>query len=67
MRFLRPFRKRLAKDDRGGVIVEYGLLIGVLALGLIAVLGTVKTNIASYFSNVNTELQQGYVDVTKPN
>lgn len=40
---------RLADEDRGGVVIEYGIVVAVIALGLIAV-GTGLVNaVAGWF------------------
>jgi pilus assembly protein Flp/PilA len=42
--------------DRGATAVEYGLLVGLIALAIIIVVGLLGTKLHDIFSSVNTSL-----------
>lgn len=48
--------KRLWKEEEGQDLVEYGLLIVLIALGCIAAMGTLSKAISNVFSNAATNL-----------
>lgn len=48
--------KNLAVDERGATAIEYGLIVGFIALGLVTALPTIKENLASVFGTLNTQL-----------
>jgi pilus assembly protein Flp/PilA len=50
------FWKQLWRDEAGQDLVEYGLIVGLLALGSIAILKGVATNVATVFTAVGTTL-----------
>ncbi|MBC5828991.1 MAG: Flp family type IVb pilin [Candidatus Eremiobacteraeota bacterium] len=46
----------LVRDDSGATLVEYGLLLALIAVVSIAVLTTLGGKIKTMFSNVNTAI-----------
>jgi pilus assembly protein Flp/PilA len=44
------------RDNRGITAIEYGLIAGVLALGIMAAVGDVATQLSSTFQAIKTEL-----------
>ena len=46
------------REDDGASAVEYGLLVGLIAVVLIAVLGTLGTDLSGLFQTVATKLSQ---------
>ena len=48
--------KNLVKDDSGATLVEYGLLLALVALAAIATMTTLGTNIKNLFSNAASDL-----------
>lgn len=50
MRTIQRFVRRLAADDRGASAVEYGLLIGLIAVASVAVSANLGTDIGELFS-----------------
>lgn len=52
---LHTFRHLLI-DDQGAVLVEYGLLLALIATACIAVLATMGTSINSMFSSAASRL-----------
>ena len=51
--------RRLGTDVRGATAIEYGLIAGLIACGLIVSLGTVGGNLAAVLSNVADGLAGG--------
>lgn len=45
----------MAEEDGQGM-VEYALILALVAVGCIAILGTLKTNIGNVFGNAASEL-----------
>lgn len=53
-------RLQVAKDRQSGAAaVEYGLLIGLIAVAIIAVLVVLGPKLAALFNQVNTQLPAG--------
>jgi pilus assembly protein Flp/PilA len=50
---------RFVKDQSGATAIEYGLIAAIVGVGLIAALGTLKTNLSTTFTNVGNELKKG--------
>lgn len=50
------FLKGLRNDEEGASLVEYGLLVALIALAVIATLRTVGTNLNALFTQVATSL-----------
>ena len=48
---------RLFKDESGQTMVEYGLLIALISIAVIAVLVALGPRIAGFFTSVDTALQ----------
>jgi len=48
---------RLLRDENGQTMVEYGLLIALISIAVIAVLVLLGPRIAGFFTAVDTELQ----------
>jgi pilus assembly protein Flp/PilA len=44
----------LNRDDRGATAVEYGLLVGLIALVIIGVVAALGTRLGAIFGDVNT-------------
>jgi len=47
---------RLKKDDKGATAVEYGLLVGLIAVAIIAALIVLRPQLAGLFDNVSDQL-----------
>ncbi len=47
---------RFMNDESGATAIEYGLIAAILSVGIITVLGTVKTQLNATFSTVASEL-----------
>jgi pilus assembly protein Flp/PilA len=45
--------KSLLRDDQGATMVEYGIMVALIAAVCIAVVTTLGSNVSNAFSNVN--------------
>ena len=50
------FIKRIKNDDKGATAIEYGLIAALIAVAIIAAVGTVGTNLNSTFTKVASNL-----------
>lgn len=50
--------KRLVKDEDGATAVEYGILVGLIAAGVIVGASTLGTNVAAAFGHLNDTMGQ---------
>lgn len=50
------FAKRLRNDESGATAIEYGLLAALIAVGLIAILGTLEDSLTGNFQQISTSL-----------
>ncbi|MDR5760193.1 Flp family type IVb pilin [Caballeronia sp. LZ035] len=46
------------RDSRGITAIEYGLIAGVLALGIMTAVGDVATQLSSTFESIKAELSK---------
>ena len=46
----------ITADDRGGVVIEYGVIVAVIALGLAVVGGELVTAVDGWFTRLAGEL-----------
>ena len=44
---------RFAKDESGATAIEYGLIAGLVSVGLITVLGTLGTDLKATFTKIS--------------
>ncbi|HYD66414.1 Flp family type IVb pilin [Azospirillum sp.] len=56
MNRITAFASRLAKDEQGAALVEYGLLIGLIAVACIAALTTFQGRISALFGRIGGDL-----------
>lgn len=49
-------KNRLQRDETGATAVEYGIMVGVIAVAIIATLMLLGPELNSMFAKVNTEL-----------
>ena len=47
---------RLAGDERGGEVIEYALVLGLIIVVAIVVIGTVGTKVLARWTSVNSSL-----------
>ncbi len=48
--------RSVAADKKGAALVEYGLLVGLIAVGCIAAITALGGTIAGYFGSINAAL-----------
>ncbi len=53
---LRNFFKPLVKDEKGQTMIEYALMVVLIALAVVLIFPTVASTIRNVFSSVNTQL-----------
>ena len=56
MRCLKRLSVQLLRDDNGGEVIEYALILGLLIVVAIAIIGTVGTKVLARWSSVNSTL-----------
>jgi Flp pilus assembly pilin Flp len=47
---------KLAGDERGGEVLEYALIAGLIVIAAIAVIGSVGTKVLARWNSVNSSL-----------
>jgi pilus assembly protein Flp/PilA len=53
---MRKLVTRFVKNDEGAALVEYGILVGLIAVVCIAAVGTLGGTINGVFGTINTDL-----------
>ena len=53
---MRNLVTRFANNDEGAALVEYGMLVGLIAVVCVLAVGTLGQTILGYFTNINTNL-----------
>ena len=56
IRFAAPLLRRLIPHDRGATAVEYALMIGFIALVIIAAVTLLGTNLSGFFRSASTSI-----------
>jgi pilus assembly protein Flp/PilA len=59
MNALGPLLKRLRRDAGGVTAVEYGLIAGLIAVAIIAVVTTLGSDLTNLFNDVSDGLKNG--------
>jgi pilus assembly protein Flp/PilA len=54
MKALKNLLVRVVKDDRGGEVLEYALIAGLIVVACIAVIGTVGTRVLARWNSLAT-------------
>jgi pilus assembly protein Flp/PilA len=47
---------RFLRNTEGAALVEYGMLVGLIAVACVVAVGTLGATISGYFDNINTNL-----------
>ena len=53
---MRTLLNRLWRDERGGEVIEYVLIAGLIIVAAIAVIGTVGTKVLARWTSVDSSL-----------
>ena len=53
---MRNLVNRFVKNEEGAALVEYGLLVGLIAVVCVGAVGTLGATISGYFANINGAL-----------
>jgi pilus assembly protein Flp/PilA len=53
---MRKLVSRFVQNDEGAALVEYGILVGLIAVVCIAAVGTLGGTINGVFTTINTDL-----------
>lgn len=48
--------RRFAQDESGVTAIEYGLIAGLIAVGIVTMVGNVGTKLTDTFSTINDKL-----------
>ncbi len=48
--------KKFLRDDSGATAIEYGLIAGIVSVGIIAALTSLKGSLNATFTKINTQL-----------
>jgi pilus assembly protein Flp/PilA len=55
---MRAIAKGFASDESGATAIEYALMAGIIALGIVASVSAVPIALNSFFGNVTTNLSR---------
>jgi len=53
--------RRFIKNDKGATAIEYGLLVGLLAIGLIGAMGALGIQLDTTLRTIVTELVNAFI------
>jgi pilus assembly protein Flp/PilA len=53
---MRKLVTRFAKNEEGAALIEYGMLVGLIAVVCVLAVQTLGTTILGYFTSINTTL-----------
>ncbi len=56
MKALKNLFGKLVSDDRGGEVLEYALIAGLIVVACIAVIGTVGTKVLGRWNSLNSSM-----------
>lgn len=54
---MRKFLNRFCKDEQGAALVEYGMLVGLIAVVCIVAVTTLGTEVSTVFSIIASDLK----------
>ncbi len=53
---MKPFLKRFAADESGATAIEYGLIAGIIGLGVVIGLTSMRDSLVTLFSSFSDKL-----------
>lgn len=53
---LKQLARKLVRDDRGGEVIEYALIAGLIIVVCIVIIGTVGTKVLARWTSVNSSI-----------
>lgn len=53
---IKALTTRLARDERGGEVLEYALIAGLIVVAAIAVIGAVGTKVVARWTSLNARM-----------
>lgn len=56
MKGLREIIRTCIRDEKGGEVIEYALILGLIAVACIAVIGTFGTKVVARWSSVRSSM-----------
>jgi Flp pilus assembly pilin Flp len=56
MRYLNDITRKLLRDERGGEVLEYALVAGLIVIGAIAVIGSVGTKVLARWNSIDNSM-----------
>jgi Flp pilus assembly pilin Flp len=56
MKAIKNLFKRLVRDERGGEVLEYALIAGLIVVACIAIIGTVGTKVFARWNSLNSSM-----------
>ena len=56
MKAMKNLLAKLVRDEQGGEVIEYALVLGLLIVVAIAIIGTVGTKVVGRWTSVNGSL-----------
>lgn len=59
-------RSRLSRDEEGATAVEYGLIVGLIAVAIVAAVTLLAPALTDAFGNISGELSGNDTDLTGP-
>ena len=54
---MRTLVNRFVRDDQGQDLIEYAILIGLITVGVVAIVASIGTWVSGRFTQLNSELQ----------
>lgn len=58
MRYLKKRMGKFFKDFRGATAIEYGLLVGILAIGSLSIVSSIGGAMGTGFNNINDNIEE---------
>lgn len=56
MKMIKNNLNRMIRDEQGGEVIEYALILGLIVVAAIAIVGVVGTKVLARWSSVNSSM-----------